>query len=209
MAATPSVSVCIGVGRSLAVLHPVITGPSLGRRSHSGRLGWPDGQRCRVGLILGHQGQCDTLVFSRGLNPLLKAGVAHSTSSRRASSMPPGSGFGATCWDRASGTGLPRGGPDGAAGCARAWSSGVVSISLASLFASKDSAASPAGEVGVQTSCWPGGWLGPVSSSGSGGRAWLFIAVVFLLILRDHGVMSSASSGRPCEAEGVAAGTTS
>ena len=150
-----------------------------------------------------------TLLRAGMRSQVLKAGVAHSTSSRRASSMPPGSGFGAACWDRASGTGLPTGGRDGAAGCARAWGSGVVSISLASLFTSEDPAGSPAGEVGERTSCWPGGWLGSVSSSGSGGRAWLFIAVVFRLILRDHGVMSSASSGRPCEAEGVAAGTTS
>ena len=120
-----------------------------------------------------------TLLRAGMRSQVLKAGVAHSTSSRRASSMPPGSGFGAACWDRASGTGLPTGGRDGAAGCARAWGSGVVSISLASLFTSEDSAASPAGEVGVRTSCWPGGWLGPVSSSGSGGRAWLFIAVFF------------------------------
>ena len=85
------------------------------------------------------------------------------------------------------------------------WGSGVVSISLASLVASEDPVGSSAGEVGERNSCWPGGGLGSVSSSASGGLA----RVVFRLILRDQGVMSSASSGRPCEAEGVVAGTTS
>ena len=149
-----------------------------------------------------------TLLRAGMRSQVLKSGVAHSTSNRRASCVPPGSGFGPACWSRASGTGLPTGGCDGAAGCARAWGSGVVSISLASLLAPEDPVGSSAGEVGERTSCWPGG-LGSVSSSGSGGLARLFIAVVFRLILRDQGVMSSASSGRPCEAEGVVAGTTS
>ena len=241
------------VGWEGAVPHLVVSGPSLGWRSHSGLFRRPAGRGCLGRLILWRQGQRDTLVLSRSLNPfcvgwarslvvpsaswtpngwsrfkggpvgqglradkaemperplqaarsfapttllragmrsqvlkamrsqVLKAGVAHSTSSRRASSVPPGSGFGAACWDRASGIGLPPGGSDGAAGCARAWGSGVVSISLASLLTSEDPAGSSAGEVGERTSCWPGGWLGAVSSSGSGGLARLFIAVVFRL----------------------------
>ena len=48
-----------------AVPHPVFSGPSLERRSHSGLFGCPDGQGCRVRLILWHQGQRDALVFSR------------------------------------------------------------------------------------------------------------------------------------------------
>ena len=210
-----------------AVPHLVISGPSLGWRSRSGLFRRPVGGGCLGRLILWRQGQRDTLVLSRSLNPfcvgeelgspfgqldpqrlvevqggpvgqglradkaemperplqaarsfapstllragmrsqVLKAGVAHSTSSRRASSVPPGSGFGAACWGRASGTGLPTGGCDGAAGCAGTWGSGVVSISLASLLASEDPVGSSAGEVGERTSCWPGGGLGSVSSS--------------------------------------------
>ena len=152
-----------------AVPHPVVSGPRPGWRSRSGLFRRPVGGGCLGRLILRCQGQRDTLVLSRSLNPfcvgeelgspfgqldpqrlvevqggpvgqgrrvdkaemperplqaarsfapstllragmrsqVLKAGVAHSTSNRRASSVPPGSGFGPACWSRASGTGLP------------------------------------------------------------------------------------------------------